>query len=408
LFTTIIKPYSNILFRDKDQREKLLEPLRRLQSMRLLEYESKQFFRKFGLPLVDSVLIEKPENIDMMVAQFSFPAIIKSQIAIGGRGKAGLIKIAKSREEAKSLCEQFFQRTVAGYKVQAILIESLVEIKHEYYVSVALDTSSRQFYIIASAEGGVEIETVAKETPEKILKIPFRLKVGLTDEKVDQVVKFLNLPENQYDAACKFMQTLYDIALNAEATLVEVNPMVLAKEGLFAVDGKMILDEDAGFRQPDTKILQQKKLSKLEKIAKEAGFSFVELDGEIGILANGAGLTLALLDVLTDLNLKPANFLDVGGGASKERVYKALELLFKMDPKGVLINIYGGITRCDIVAEAIVEALKVFTDHPPMVIRLTGTNEKEGVEILEKAGMDAYQDVLKAVNKLKEILEVDA
>ncbi len=374
--------------------------------MRLLEYESKQVFRKYGLPLVDSVLIEKPENIEMMVAQFSFPAIVKSQIAIGGRGKAGLIKIAKSREEAKNLCREFFQREVAGYKVQAILIESLVNIKHEYYVSIALDTSSRQFFIIASAEGGVEIEKVAKETPEKILKIGFNLNLGLTDEKVNEVVKFLNLPEKEYDNACKFFHTLWDIAHNAEATLVEVNPLVLATEGLFAVDGKMILDEDADFRQSDTKILQDKKLSELEKIAKEAGFSFVELGGEIGILANGAGLTLALLDVLTDLDLKPANFLDVGGGASKERVYSALELLLKMKPKGVLINIYGGITRCDVVAEAVIEALKVFKDHPPLVIRLTGTNEKEGVELLHNAGMEAYQDVLEAVNKLKELLEV--
>ncbi|TFG20614.1 MAG: ADP-forming succinate--CoA ligase subunit beta [Promethearchaeota archaeon] len=374
--------------------------------MRLLEYESKQVFRKYGLPLVASILIEKPENIDTMLAQFSFPAIVKSQIAIGGRGKAGLIKIAHSREEAKSLCTEFFQREIAGFRVKAILIESLVNIKHEYYVSVALDTSSRQFFVIASAEGGVEIETVAKNTPEKILKIPFDLNHGLTDDKVDQVVKFLNLPESEYETAKKFFHTLWDIAHMSEATLVEVNPLVLAEEGLFAVDGKMILDEDADFRQPDTKILQQKKLSELEKIAKEAGFSFVELDGEVGILANGAGLTLALLDVLTDLNLKPANFLDVGGGASKERVFKALELLFKMNPKGVLINIYGGITRCDVVAEAVIEALKIFAEHPPMVIRLTGTKEKEGVELLHNAGMDAYADVLEAVNKLKEILEV--
>ncbi|MHA1110222.1 MAG: ADP-forming succinate--CoA ligase subunit beta [Promethearchaeota archaeon] len=374
--------------------------------MRLLEYESKQVFRKYGLPLVNSILIEKPENIDIMLSQFSFPAIVKSQIAIGGRGKAGLIKIAKSRDEAKSLCTEFFQREIAGFKVKAILIESLVNIKHEYYVSVALDTSSRQFFVIASAEGGVEIEQVARDTPEKILKIGFDLNLGLTDDKVKEAVKFLNLPEETHEVAKKFFHNLWDVALNMEATLVEVNPLVLAEEGLFAVDGKMILDEDADFRQPDTKIFQQKKLSELEKIAKEAGFSFVELDGEIGILANGAGLTLALLDVLTDLNLKPANFLDVGGGASKERVFKALELLFKMNPKGVLINIYGGITRCDIVAEAVIEALKIFTDHPPMVIRLTGTNEKEGVELLHNAGMDAYADVLEAVDKLKEILEV--
>jgi succinyl-CoA synthetase beta subunit len=378
--------------------------------MRLLEFESKQVFRKYGLPLVNSILIESSnlKEIDEKLAKFSFPAIVKSQIAIGGRGKAGLIRIAQTREEAKTLCTEFFQQVVAGFHVKAILIEKLVEIKHEYYASVALDTSSRQFYVIASEEGGIDIEEVAKNTPEKIIKVGFDLNLGLTDEISNKVVNFLNFPDDQKESANKFFQTLWDIAYMAEATLVEVNPLVLSDQGLLAVDGKMILDEDADFRQPDTKSLQQKKLSELEKIAKKAGFSFVELDGEIGILANGAGLTLALLDVLTDLNMKPANFLDVGGGASKERVYAALELLFKMNPRGVLINIYGGITRCDVVAEAVIDALKVFKDHPPMVIRLTGTNEKEGVELLHNAGMDAYADVLEAVNKLKELLEVGA
>ncbi|MBN2154517.1 MAG: succinate--CoA ligase subunit beta [Candidatus Lokiarchaeota archaeon] len=377
-----------------------------MSRVRLLEYESKQIFHKFRLPLANSILIETLETIDEKLMQFSFPAIIKSQIAIGGRKKAGLIKVSKTREDAKQLCIDFFQREVEGFHVQAILIESLVDIKQEYYASIALDASSRQFYAIASAEGGIDIEEVAKSDPEKIIKLGFNLDRGLSDILCTKIIKFLNLPEEQQENAINFFHTLWDIAYNTEATLVEVNPLVLsANQGLLALDGKMILDEDADFRQPDTKRLQEKKLSELEKIAKDEGFSFVELSGDVGILANGAGLTLALLDVLTDLDLKPANFLDVGGGASKQRVYAALELLFKMKPKGVLINIYGGITRCDIVAEAIIEALRNSKGLPPIVIRLTGTNEKEGVELLKQAGIDAYENVLEAVNKLKDSLE---
>ncbi|MBA7682135.1 Succinate--CoA ligase [ADP-forming] subunit beta [subsurface metagenome] len=194
--------------------------------------------------------------------------------------------------------------------------------------------------------------------------------------------------------------------MDLEAQLVEINPLVLTPSGLIAVDGKMILDDDTAFRQPVVQELQTKKLSQLEKLAKEAGFSFVEFAGDIGILANGAGLTMALLDVLSELGLKPANFLDVGGGASKERVYSALELLFKMNPKAVLVNIYGGITRCDVVAEAIIQALKDFTDTPPLIIRLTGTNDKEGIKLLNNAGITAFQNVMDAVQKVKEVVGV--
>jgi succinyl-CoA synthetase beta subunit len=189
-----------------------------------------------------------------------------------------------------------------------------------------------------------------------------------------------------------------------EAQLVEINPLVLTPDGLVAVDGKMILDDDTSFRQPIVKDLLKKKASSLEKRAKEAGFSFVELEGEVGILANGAGLTMALLDVLSNMGLKPANFLDVGGGASKERVYKALKLLIKINPKVILINIYGGITRCDIVAEAIVQALHDFHNTPPIIIRLTGTNDQEGIDILKQNNIDAYRDVMDAVNKVMEVM----
>ncbi|MHA1915509.1 MAG: ADP-forming succinate--CoA ligase subunit beta [Promethearchaeota archaeon] len=372
--------------------------------IRLLEYESKRVFSKFDIPLAKYIVIEKGENIEAKINQFAFPAIIKSQIAIGSRKKAGLIKIAQTKEEGISLCTEFFNREVSGFQVEAILIEELADIKHEYYCSIALDASSRQFYIIASREGGIDIEEVSKMNPEAIIKESFTYNEGLSKDLVIKVSQQLGFTEQLLDSAVNMFTNLWQITKELEAQLVEINPLVLTPSGLVAVDGKMILDDDSAFRQPLVKELQDKKLTQLERLAKEAGFSFVELEGEIGILANGAGLTMALLDVLSELGLKPANFLDVGGGASKERVYKALDLLFKMNPKCVLVNIFGGITRCDIVAEAIIQALGDFADHPPLVIRLTGTNDKEGIAILEESGINAFQDVMKAVEKVKEVV----
>ena len=372
--------------------------------MRLLEYESKEIFGEFGIPLVNYITLNNSDEIEEMTKKFSYPAIIKSQIAIGSRKKAGLIKIVQTQEEAVLLCREFFSRNVAGFTVEAILIEELVKIEHEYYCSVALDASGRQFYLIASKEGGIDIEEVSKERPEAIIKINFSYSIGLTENIARATATQLGLSGTSLQLGINIFLKLWEIAKELEAQLVEINPLVMTPSGLIAVDGKMILDDDAAFRQPIIQNLQERKLSELEKLAKKAGFSFVELSGEIGILANGAGLTMALLDVLSDLGLQPANFLDVGGGASKERVYKALELIFKLQPKIVLVNIFGGITRCDVVAQAIIQALMDFSDAPPIVIRLTGTKEKEGIALLKEAGIDAFQNVLDAVNKVKEVL----
>jgi len=350
------------------------------------------------------MLLLRGEDIEEKVKGFSFPAIVKSQIAIGSRKKAGLIKIAQTKEEAISLCKDYFNRNIAGFQVEAILIEELVTIEHEYYCSIALDASGRQFYLIASKEGGIDIEEVAKTTPDQILKKGFSFQEGVSEELAGKVARQLGFNGKQIDTASQIFMKLWDITLNLEAQLVEINPLVLTPSGIVAVDGKMILDDDAAFRQPIVQKLEQKKFTTLEKLSKQAGFSFVELSGDIGILANGAGLTMALLDVLSELGLHPANFLDVGGGASKERVYKALELIFKLKPKAVLVNIFGGITRCDIVAHAIIEALNKFSDAPPMVIRLTGTKEKEGITLLKEVGIEAFQDVMEAVNKLEKVL----
>ncbi len=373
--------------------------------IRLLEYESKEVFKKFDITLAKNIVIERVENIEEKVKEFTYPAIIKSQIAIGSRKKANLIKIAQTTEEAILLCRNFFQTEVAGFQVEAILIEELAQIEHEYYCSIALDASSRQFYIVASKEGGIDIEEVAKTNPNAIIKTSFSLKKGLTDDITQEIAIRLGFSGELLASLKVIFKKLWATTLKFEAQLVEINPLVLTPLGLIAVDGKMILDDDAEFRIPTIQKLLDKKLSNLEKIAKKAGFSFVELDGDIGILANGAGLTMALLDVLSKLDLKPANFLDVGGGASKERVYKALELISKLKPKCIFVNIFGGITRCDVVAEAIIQALKDFSDIPPMVIRLTGTNEAEGIALLKNENINTYQDVMEAVKKAEEMVK---
>ena len=361
-------------------------------------------FGEFEIPLAKHIVINSSNEIEEKARKFTYPAIIKSQIAIGGRKKAGLIKIAQTQEEAISLCRKFFNTVVAGFVVEAIIIEELVKIDQEYYCSIALDASGRQFYLIASKEGGIDIEEVSKERPEAIIKLNFSYSTGLTENIARAAATQLGLSGTSLQLGINIFLKLWEIAKKLEAQLVEINPLVMTPSGLIAVDGKMILDDDAAFRQPIVQNLQEKKLSELEKQAKEAGFSFVELSGDIGILANGAGLTMALLDVLSELRLQPANFLDVGGGASKERVYKALELIFKLKPKAVLVNIFGGITRCDIVAQAIIQALNNFSDAPPMVIRLTGTKEKEGIVLLQEAGIEAFQDIMEAVEKLDEVL----
>ena len=372
--------------------------------MRLLEYEAKEIFSEYRIPLAKRLVIIKGDNVKEKINQFDFPAIIKSQIAIGSRKKAGLIKIAQTKDEALSLCEEFFRRKVGNYGVEAILLEGLADIKHEYYCSIALDTSGRRFILIASAEGGIDIEEVAATRPEAIIKQPISLLEGLSEDTARKVARQLGLQENLIESAKDLFLKLWQIAKEKEAQLVEINPLVLTPNGLIAVDGKMMIDDNAAFRQQIVKDLQERKLTELEKTAQRVGFSFVELNGDIGILANGAGLTMALLDVLAQHGLAGMNFLDVGGGASKERVYEALKLIFTMKPKAVLINIYGGITRCDVVADAILQTLKEFPEAPPMVIRLTGTREVEGVAILKAAGINAFQDMIDAVDKLKGVI----
>lgn len=349
-------------------------------------------------------MLVKGDNIPDKFQQFSFPAIVKSQIAIGGRKKAGLIKIAKDYDQALQICTELFSRTVGKFAVEAILIEKIASIQHEYYCSIALNPSERQFYFIASAEGGIDIEEVSATHPELILKHPFSLLGGLSAADARQIGEKLGFSGPNLDTATDIFLKMWQTALKYEAELVEINPLAITTDGLIALDAKMILDDSAAYRQPKIKELLEKKATELEKIAEKQEFSFIELDGDIAILANGAGLSMALLDILTKMDLRPANFLDVGGGASEERVHEALLLLFRLHPRGILINIFGGITRCDVVAAATIKVLKEIANPPPIVIRLAGTKEVEATKMLKEAGINAFHDLIEAVNHLRSLL----
>jgi succinyl-CoA synthetase beta subunit len=388
--------------------------------MKLLEHESKQIFQEFGIPTLKGVLITTDDDIREKLEGISYPAIVKAQVPIGSRKKRGLIREAADADECLATCKDLLGLNYEGIVVGEVLVEELATIQKEYYVSIALDTFNRQFTLITSGEGGIDIEAVSQENPEAILKEAVPIDEGISEGLCKQVLAIeegvaegacneitarMGIPDALRDATIDILRKLWDITVNVDAELVEINPLALADQGLIALDGKMILDDNAAYRRPIIQELAEKKNSDLEKIAAKEGFSFVKMDGDIGILANGAGLTLALVDVLADYGLNPANFLDVGGGASADRVTKALELIFSMKPHGVLINIFGGITRCDVVAEGVVQALATFGQTPPMAIRLSGTNEKEGAEILDQAGLHVFPAFHEAAEYLKNSIQ---
>ncbi|MHA2330607.1 MAG: succinate--CoA ligase subunit beta [Candidatus Hodarchaeales archaeon] len=368
--------------------------------MRLLEHESKNIFKEHGIPTPHSFVIRSLDEIEEKWGTIGEKVIIKAMIAIGGRGKAGLIKKADGLEDARTKASEILPRTVGEHGVKAILIEERAQIQHEIYCSITVDAARRKFIFIISLEGGIDIEEVAKKNPEAIKKHHVPIK-GPDDDFFAEMVENMPFKIDVRNEIKIILKRLWDINLATEAQLVEINPLGVTDKGVMALDAKMILDDNASFRNKIITDFRAIKLSKLEKIAEKANFSFVELDGDIAIMANGAGLTLALLDQLSAEGIKPANFLDVGGGAGPDRVFKALELLKSMNPTAILVNIYGGITRCDDVAKGILEALEQFEEIPSLYIRLTGTKEKEGREILANRGISAVKTIQEAIERMK-------
>ena len=378
---------------------------RRVNVLRLLEFESKELFSQFGLPVPISAIVESGADVSSGWSTVSAEcdlsqvgAVLKAQIPVGGRGKAGLIRVVDSLEHAESVTRSLLGRTHGPYRVDTLLMEERIQIEKELYVSTTIDNGRRRCVLIVSPLGGVDIEQTAEEEPEAIHKFYFKAS-GITEEQLKKAIKALGLSGDLADQAEAIIKGLVRVLIESDAQLVEINPLVITKDKrLLAADGKIILDDNAIFRQSLISRMQEFKLTELEKRAAKAGFSYVPLEGEVGILANGAGLTLALLDMLQRRGLHPANFLDVGGGAGSDRVLEALSVLQELAPKAVLINIYGGITRCTDVARGILDAIEKLPPLPPIFVRLSGTEEEEGRKILKEA--DPPIPVFKTVSEV--------
>ncbi len=360
--------------------------------MKLFEYMAKEVFARHGIPVPPGRVVASPQEAAQVCSELGEVAI-KVQILAGGRGKAGGIRFAASPAEAESLAADLLGREVRGLVVDRLLVEKKLAIDQEFYLAVAVDGAARRPVIIASTQGGVNIE----EVPEKLLvKRHVDPAWGLHPYRTRQIGRRLDLEGAVARQFSDILLKLYQVFTGSDAELAEINPLVLQKDGrLVAADGRLNLDDDALYRHPDLPRVAEG--SEVERRAQEAGLSYVELDGDIAVMANGAGITMATLDIIQHFGGRPANFLDAGGGAGVEPMAQAIELLLSRSPKALLVNIFGGITRCDDVARAIV---KVATARGglgvPAVVRLVGTNEQEGVSILREHSLEAYSAMAEA------------
>ena len=353
--------------------------------MNLFEYQGKDLYKKYSINTPKSIYINSmsdlTENHDL-----NFPLVVKAQVQVGGRGKAGGIKLAKNKQELEEHINSILGMDIKGHKVQSLLIEEASEILSEYYISFTLDRSEKKYLMMLSSKGGMDIEEVAENSPEDLIKIHISPSLGLDSNMINQAIKDAKLNLDYIDELHEIIYKLYTLFTEGDCDLVEVNPLAITKQGVTALDSKVSLDMNAIYRHEDfIKYEEEIPIPESEKFAKSKGLNFIKLDGSVGIIGNGAGLVMSTLDVVAEHGGKAANFCDIGGGAKAETVTAALEVLeSEKEVTSVLINIFGGITRCDLVAKGIVEATNGKVLKWPLVVRLDGTNSKEGLEILSK------------------------
>lgn len=370
--------------------------------MKLHEYQSKRIFAKYGVPIPDGDVATEPAEARRVAQRLGGPVVVKSQVLVGGRGKAGGIRLAKDADEAEALASQILGMDIKGITVDTVLIDQAADIREEIYLGITIDRAQRKLVMMASSEGGVEIEEVAKATPEKIFKLAIDPAIGLMDYQARNLAFDLGLRRAFIRQFNTIAQGLYRAFVASDASLAEINPLVVTgDEKLLAVDGKIVLDDNALFRHKDLAELRDvQEEAEAERQARQAGLSYVKLDGEIGCMVNGAGLAMATMDIIKLYGAEPANFLDIGGGAKSDRVATALRIILSdANVKAVLFNIFGGITRCDEVARGILDALEEVHTDVPMVARLVGTNEEEGREILADAQMATAASLAEAAEK---------
>lgn len=363
--------------------------------MDLFEYQARELFAKHGVPVLKGIVATTPEEAKAAAEEIGGLTVIKAQVKTGGRGKAGGVKLAKSPEEAYEHAKAILGMDIKGHTVHRVLVADGADIAEEYYFSLLLDRANRSYLAICSVEGGMEIEQLAAERPEALAKVEVDPLVGLDQAKAKEIAKAAGFSAELQEKVVPVLVKLGEVFSKEDATLVEVNPLVLTPEGtILALDGKVSLDDNAEFRQPEHEALVDKSAENpLEAKAKQFDLNYVKLDGEVGIVGNGAGLVMSTLDVVAYAgenhgNVKPANFLDIGGGASAEVMAAGLEIILGDEQvKSVFVNVFGGITACDAVADGIVKALEILGDAAtkPLVVRLDGNNVAEGRRILSEA-----------------------
>ncbi|MEM0031057.1 MAG: ADP-forming succinate--CoA ligase subunit beta [Desulfurococcaceae archaeon] len=366
--------------------------------MRLYEYEAKEIASRYGIPIPRGKIARSPDEAFAIASELG-SSVVKAQVLVGGRGLAGGVKIASTPGEAREIASKLIGSNIRGVKVDFVLIEEKICVSKELYLSLTVDRAARKPVFLASEMGGVEIEELARKYPSRIQRIYVDPEVGYSEYMSRVVLSALKLPWGIIGELSSIMRAMYKIMVDYDAELVEFNPLAYTCEGkLIALDAKLIIDDNSLHRHPDLQERYGRELSGFERKARELGFSYVELDGDIGVISNGAGLTMATMDSIFFYGGSPANFLDIGGGASRDKVKEAVKLMLSHPrPRVLLVNIFGGITRCDEVALGIVEALKEASSRKPIVVRMLGTNEEEGRKILMEHGIDVYIEMDKAV-----------
>ncbi|PPH64101.1 ADP-forming succinate--CoA ligase subunit beta [Rathayibacter sp. AY1D7] len=363
--------------------------------MDLFEYQARDLFEKYGVPVLPGIVADTPEEVRAAAEKLGGVTVVKAQVKIGGRGKAGGVKVAKTPEDAFAAAQSILGLDIKGHVVKRVMVAGGARIDREFYFSVLLDRANRSYLSLTSYEGGMEIEQLAVERPDALARVEVVPGQGIDQAKAEEIARAAKFPEELIAKVAPVLVKLYDVYTGEDATLVEVNPLVLTEEGdIVALDGKVSLDENAGFRHADHAALEDKDAADpLEAKAKENDLNYVQLEGAVGIIGHGAGLVMSTLDVVAYAGerhngVKPANFLDIGGGASAQVMANGLDVILGDEQvKSVFVNVFGGITACDAVANGILQALEILGDSAtkPLVVRLDGNKVEEGRAILQAA-----------------------
>ena len=370
--------------------------------MDLFEYQARDLFESHGVPVLGGAVAFTPDEAATAATSMGGRVVVKAQVKVGGRGKAGGVKLAENAEDAREKAAAILGMDIKGHIVHKVMIAQAAPIESEYYLAILLDRANRNFLVMASVAGGMEIEEVAHTSPEKLARVGIDPNQGISREKAQEIVKAGQFPADVADQVVEVLLKLWDAFVAEDATLMEINPLVKTSDGkVVALDGKVTLDDNAGFRHPShEELVDHAATNPLEALAKEKDLNYVKLDGQVGIIGNGAGLVMSTLDVVAyageKYGVKPANFLDIGGGASAEVMANGLSIILgDPDVRSVFVNVFGGITACDAVANGIVQALSILGDKAtkPIVVRLDGNNVLEGRRILNEAAHPLVQQL---------------